>query len=96
MKRINIMLVCGFGVGTSLILKMTLDKVLESEGLLANTFCADENTAKGEDYDLVFTSREMSKLFVGSEKPVIIINNFLSQEEVREKGLAIIQQLIGE
>jgi len=96
MQTLNIMLVCGFGVGTSLILKMTLDKVLRSEGLKANTFCADENTAKGQTYDIVFTSKEMSKLFVGNEKPVIVIDNFLSQEEVRNKGLAIIQQFIGE
>lgn len=91
MRKPKIMLVCGFGLGTSLVLKLTLDKVLKSEGLEAQTFCSDENTAKGQNYDLVFTSKEMSKLFTGSTKPVIVIDNFLSQDEVREKGLEAIR-----
>jgi ascorbate PTS system EIIB component len=95
MKKPNIMLVCGFGLGTSMVLKLTLDKVLKMEGLEAKTFCADENTAKGQNYDIVFTSKEMSKLFVGVEKPVIVIDNFLSQDEVRAKGLGVIRNSIG-
>ena len=94
MKKPEIMLVCGFGLGTSMILKMTLDKLLNSEGIDAKTFCADENTAKGYQYDIIFTSKEMSKLFKGTDKPVIVINNFLSQDEVREKGLHLIKDFI--
>jgi PTS system ascorbate-specific IIB component len=90
------MLVCGFGLGTSLVLKLTLDKVLKTAGLEAHTFCSDENTAKGQNFDLVFTSREMSKLFKDSEKPVIVIDNFLSHDEVREKGLDVIRDLVAE
>lgn len=31
MKDLNIMTVCGFGIGSSLILKMTVDSVLEKK-----------------------------------------------------------------
>lgn len=96
MKKPEIMVVCGFGLGSSMVLKLTLDKVLKLEGLDAKTFCSDESTAKGQKYDIVFTSKEMSKLFKGVEKPVIVIENFLSQDEVREKGLEIVRTFIEE
>jgi PTS system ascorbate-specific IIB component len=93
MKKPEIMVVCAFGLGTSMILKLTLDKVLKAEGLSAKTFCADESTAKGQNYDMVFTSKEMAKHFKGVEKPIVVIHNFLSMDEVREKGLALVQKL---
>jgi PTS system ascorbate-specific IIB component len=91
MKKPRIMVVCGFGLGSSIVLRMTLDKVLKEEGLKA-----DEATAKGQDFDLVLTSKEMVDLFKDSEEPAIVIENFLSKEEVREKALPSIQDLFDE
>lgn len=96
MNKPKIMCVCGFGLGSSMVLKLTLDGVLKEEGISASTFCADEATARGEDFDIVFTSKEMSRLFTNTEKPVIVIENFLSKDEVRQKGLALVQGLIEE
>ena len=93
MKKPRIMVVCGFGLGSSMVLKITLDGVLKEEDLQAETFCADEATAKGEDFDMVFTSNEMVRLFEGVEKPVVVITNFLSKDEVREKGLELVKGL---
>jgi PTS system ascorbate-specific IIB component len=93
MKKPKIMVVCAFGLGTSMVLKLTVDKVLKAEGLEATTFCTDEATAKGQNFDMVFTSAEMVKLFKGLDKPVVVINNFLSKDEVREKGVDIIRDL---
>jgi len=90
------MTVCGFGLGTSLVLKMTVDKVLNNNGISAETFCADEATAKGQFFDIVFTSKEMGHLFDSSTKPVIIIQNFLSLDEVEKKGLEIIKKIAQE
>lgn len=93
MKKPTIMVVCGFGLGSSMVLKLTLDKVLKDEGLEATTFCSDEATAKGQKFDMVFTSKEMQKLFNGIDKPVVVIHNFLSKDEVREKGLETVRSL---
>ena len=94
MKRPRIMVVCGFGLGSSMVLKLTLDGVLKAEGIEADTFCSDETQAKGEKYDMVFTSKEMSKLFEGSDKPMVVIQNFLSKDEVRDKGLDMVKELL--
>ena len=94
MKKPDIMVVCMFGLGSSTLLKLTLEKVLKAEGLEAKVFCADESTARGYKYDMVFTSNGLAKLFKDIEKPVVIISNFLSQEEIREKGLALVRSVI--
>jgi PTS system ascorbate-specific IIB component len=93
MKKLRIMVVCGFGLGSSMVLKLTLDGVLKEAGLQAETFCSDENTCRGETYDIVFTSQPLVHLFQGKKQPTIVINNFLSKDEVRNKGLDLIRNL---
>ncbi len=90
MKRMKVMIVCGFGLGSSMVLKMTLDDVLKEEGLDVETFCMDSYTARGQDYDLVFTSNELLYLFENTKQPKVVIQNFLSKDEIREKGLDLI------
>ena len=96
MKRLRIMVVCGYGLGTSMVLKMTLDDVLNKYQINAETFCSDADTAIGQKFDLVLTSNEISKIFKDQYKPVIIINNFLSSGEVQDKAVPVIQKLMME
>jgi PTS system ascorbate-specific IIB component len=96
MKKPRVMTVCGFGLGSSMILKITLDGMLKENNIQAETFCADATTAVGESFDVVFTSREMSHLFKNTTKPVIVIDNFLSKDEIKAKGLEIIQKAAAE
>ena len=94
MKHLRIMAVCGFGLGSSLVLRMTVDEVLKRRQIKAETFCSDADTAMGQDYDLVITSAEMKRLFVGVDAPVIVIDNFLDSDEVEEKTLPAIHRLM--
>jgi len=96
MKRLRIMMVCGFGLGSSLVLRMTVDEVLQKHNIKAETFSSDADTAVGQRYDLVITSGEMEKLFASIEEPVIVIDNFLSPDEVEEKALPVIQKMMAE
>lgn len=96
MKKPRIMVVCGFGLGSSMILKLKLDSVLKTHGLKADTFCADTTTAVGQKYDILFTSKELLSFFKNSSGPVVVISNFLSEKEIEEKGLPVIRQFIGE
>ncbi|GAP09675.1 PTS system IIB component, L-Asc family [Bellilinea caldifistulae] len=96
MKKPRVMMVCGFGLGSSMILKITVDGVLKEHGLGAETFCADATTASGESYDMIFTSKEMANLFKNTTKPVVVIENFLSKQEVLDKGLPVLRKLIEE
>lgn len=95
MGRLRIMVVCGFGVGSSMVLKLTLDEVLKQEKIEADTFCSDSFVAPGENYAIVFTSKELEYLFEKNPQPRIVIKNFLSKDEVRMKGLEPIRKLMG-
>ena len=98
MDRMKIMVVCGFGLGSSMVLRMTLDDVLKEEGIEreVETFCVDSYTATGQDFDLVLTSNELLYLFENIKQPKIVIENFLSKDEIREKGLDLIKQYLDE
>jgi PTS system ascorbate-specific IIB component len=96
MKRPKVMIVCGFGLGSSMVLKMTLDEVLSEEKIYAETFCSDINVATGENYDIVFTSQELDYLFERKPQPRVVIKNFLSKDEIRQKGLELVRKLAEE
>jgi len=98
MNRMKIMVVCGFGLGSSMVLRMTLDDVMKEENIdkEVETFCVDSYTATGQDFDLVFTSNELLYLFDNIKQPKIVIENFLSKDEIREKGLDLIKKFLDE
>ncbi len=94
MARIKILTVCGFGVGSSMILKMKIDEVLKQHGFDAEVVTADVGTATSTPCDLIFTSKELETGIRSKVKvPVVTIVNFINRKEIEEKGLAILEQL---
>jgi PTS system ascorbate-specific IIB component len=90
----RIMVVCGFGLGSSMILKLKIDEALKEQGLRAETFCTDMTTAKGERFDIVITSKDIAVAFKDIPQPVVVVNNFLSKAEVEEKVLPALRSLL--
>lgn len=78
----KIITVCGLGVGTSLMLKMTVDGALKELGKEADVEHWDMGTIKGKERDLVVTSEEFRDNFEG-EEDVIFIKNIMSKDEVK-------------
>lgn len=88
MGEVKIQAVCGFGCGSSLFLRIKIDGILSSHGLNAKTFCGDVGTATSADCDVIFTSPELGERMKERAKvPVIIVNNFMDDNEVTEKVL---------
>ncbi|GAA0119752.1 PTS sugar transporter subunit IIB [Clostridium perfringens] len=87
----KIMTVCGFGVGTSLLLKMTVDSILEEEGINGDVEAIDMTSACGNSADLILTSKEIGKEIEGQVSgKLVYISNFMDKEEVKEKILKAI------
>lgn len=87
----KIMTVCGFGVGTSLLLKMTVDSILEEEGINGYVEASDMTSACGNSADLILTSKEIGKEIEGQiSGKLVYISNFMDKEEVKEKILKAI------
>lgn len=81
-----ILTVCGNGLGTSLFLKNTAEKVLDAWGWTPylNVEATDTISAKGKakDADLIFTSGAIAETLGDVGVPVHVIENFTSTDEI--------------
>jgi PTS system ascorbate-specific IIA component len=82
----KILTVCGNGLGTSLFLKNTLEKVLDTWrwGRFVNVEATDTVSARGKakDVDLIFTSGEIARTLGDVGVPIRVIENFTSTTEI--------------
>lgn len=82
----KILTVCGNGLGTSLFLKNTLEKVLDGWGWgrFVNVEATDTVSARGKakDVDLIFTSGEIARTLGDVGVPMRVIENFTSTTEI--------------
>lgn len=92
--RPKVQCVCGFGCGSSLMLRMAIDDILRKHDLEADTFCGDVGTCVSNPCDVIFISKELSELIADrAQVPVIVIENFMDSSEVEEKVLAYFDSL---
>jgi PTS system ascorbate-specific IIB component len=84
---VKIVAVCGMGIGTSILLKMNAEKVLEALGIEAEVEAADIGVAKGygRTADIMLTSQDLAEEIGDVPASVIVINNFFDLEEIRNK-----------
>jgi PTS system ascorbate-specific IIB component len=87
MQTMKILAVCGMGVGSSLILKMQVEKVTKKLGLQAKVEIADITTARAlaSGADLIITSKELAERLGDVKAPIITIKNFMDLNEMTEK-----------
>jgi PTS system ascorbate-specific IIB component len=80
----KVLAVCGFGCGSSMILKMSIDKAFSQLGVSCETDIADVSTSKGMPCDAIFTSAELADtLSSGSKIPVYTVKKYLDVNEVK-------------
>lgn len=85
----KIVVVCGMGIGTSVLLKMNAEKVLRELGKDrdVDVEAADIGTAKGaaRTADLVLTSADLADELGDLPTKIVVIDNFTSVAEITEK-----------
>ena len=81
---IKIITVCGLGVGSSLIMKMTVDSACSQLGVKCNIDHWDMGTVKGKPCDLIVTTEEFKKNFQDQEN-VVYLKNMVDTKEAKEK-----------
>jgi PTS system ascorbate-specific IIB component len=84
-KKMRIVTVCGCGLGSSLMAKTTIEKIMKEFGVVATIEASDAGTAKGYPSDLIITTT-MLKPRVGEipGTPVIAVKSFMNVDELRE------------
>lgn len=93
-NRVKILAVCGFGVGTSLILKINIEKAMSQLGIEAEVDNVDVTTASGSKADFILTSNELAPLLKDKfTVPIAVITNFMSIPEIKEKCSECLEKL---
>lgn len=87
----NIVTLCGLGVGSSLMLKMTVEEILEEEGIKGRVENLDLGSAKAKQADLYVVSKDMETNLRDVKGKIIFIENLTDKEEVRKKFLEIVK-----
>jgi PTS system ascorbate-specific IIB component len=87
----KILCVCGLGMGSSLILKMTVEKAMRELGIP----CAVEHQAAGMmsglDPDLIVASQDFAEELAGRDN-VVFVTNVVKSDEAKEKIQAFLAQ----
>ncbi len=90
----KIIAVCGMGIGTSVLLKMNTEKVLEVLGVKAEVYASDMAKAKQDaaDADIILTTPEL--VFQLETLPGIIvpIEHVFDLTEIRQKLVDVLAQ----
>lgn len=95
MKKLNVICVCGYGLGTSLILKMQLDEVFQEAGIDAEVTPCDITSAAGLSADIFFTSAEFhDQLQAGTTSPVVEVHDFLDKKLLTEIAVPAARKLL--
>ena len=76
----NILCVCGNGIGTSVLLKVNVESVAADLGVDVNVTTSD---AGANMNDLVLTSAELAPELEGTTTPVEVITNFMDTDEIK-------------
>ncbi|WP_058234732.1 PTS sugar transporter subunit IIB [Devriesea agamarum] len=81
----KIIAVCGMGIGTSIILKMTIDRAINDLGVDADVEAADISSARGAAAmaDLVLTSAELADALGDVDTPIEVITDFTDVDAVK-------------
>ncbi len=84
-KRIDILTVCGVGSGSSLILRMYAEDVLEELGVRYKVAAGQASEAKGTTADIVMCAEEFYSVVKDSPAQVVTIHSFTDKDELRKK-----------
>lgn len=86
---IKVLAACGNGMGSSLIIKMKIEKVLKDMGLEFDVHHASVGQAKSDakNFDLVLVGKPFVSEFnvTGAKTKVVGLVNLLSEDEIKTK-----------
>ncbi len=84
-EPLYVIAICGVGMGSSLILRMTTEEALEDLGVEAKVVATDVSSARGEKPDVIIGQKMHTEDFEGKAPVVVGITNFTDKEAIKEK-----------
>ncbi|MCF6409502.1 PTS sugar transporter subunit IIB [Pseudalkalibacillus salsuginis] len=80
----KILVVCGNGLGSSMIVEMNVNAALKDMGKEAEVSHTDLTTAKTEQADLYLGSEDIVESLEDGKKKVVKLKNLMDKNELRE------------
>lgn len=95
----RIVCICGAGVGSSLLVKMGIERVLARQGYDERDFdfeLADLQSGRGmaRFCDLVVTTPAFESSLDKDGTPFVLIQNLFSEKEIEEKLIPVIKEML--
>lgn len=91
-EPIQVLTVCGVGMGSSLILRTTVEKAFEELGIEAKVEATDLSSARGMKPDIVMgQGMHMSEL-EGMAPIILTITNFVNVKALKEKLVVALRE----
>lgn len=92
---IRIMAVCGMGLGSGLMVRMQIEKVLKEAGIAAAVEVSDISSARGigQKVDIVVTSEDLAPQIGSIDAVIIPLRNLIDLNELRNKLIPVIKAL---
>lgn len=93
---VNISAVCGMGLGSGLLVKMGIERVLERNGFTRKDFrveVADISTARATSPDIFVTTSEFAKSLRDVSAEVITVRNLFDEKEIEEALIDIFKKI---
>jgi len=84
-RRMKIVTVCGCGLGSSLLAKVSIEKIAREYGIKTAIVAADAGTAKGHECDVIVAQDHLAPR-VGEipGTPVLAVKSFIDNDELRK------------
>ena len=86
---INIVTVCGNGIGSSLLLKMKVETICKEMGIEANVESCDSNAAVGKGADLFVTVKEFKSIFSDDQK---VVKSYTNKKKIEEDLVPVLEE----
>ena len=77
--------VCGMGFGTSMMLKLSVDKILREAGIQAEVSPVDLGSVKSMQAELIVAPSDMRSHLASLKVPVVYIDNLVNKAEIAER-----------
>ena len=81
---LKIMCVCGLGMGSSLILKMSVEKAMQQLGVACDVEHWAAGTMDGMNPDIIVASEDFRDELAGRDN-VVFVRNVVKSDEAKEK-----------
>ncbi len=90
--KLKVVTVCGVGMGSSLILKMTVEEALKEAQIDAIVEHSDLGSVKSMSPDIIVAQNMHATEVVGHAPVIISIKNFLDTEFVKQEALRLLRE----